>query len=424
LIAEDLQNLKDREHSVSKVVQNVMKYEVKKVTEVDKFQHMFSDGKVSGQLEMIYSGFNVKNDVDPYATTLGGHLLYELADYNGFNAGVEFTTAHNINFASGDNDDGKLDPELASADGSYTEATQAFLNYKYDGLNVKVGRQLVDTPLADSDDRRIVYNTFEAAVMTYEQNDFSFMLGFLDRWQGVDVGLDVNNPWQDVGDDGVYFTGLSYSVDLFDASVWYYDMSEDKAGTSAIGNVANKSIYADISFHMLLSQDYALHTSVQYLNQNEEKNSGIEASVYGAMVEFVIKKDLVFSVAYNQSEKHSGKEVFSGYGGGTLYTNMDKTLLTDISADRDARAVVVGVTYGIENFNFLYAYGDFDGDADSSGQKEYIVEQNIGIEYNPNDNFTIGAIVNISDDKEDTGSAAYFNNGDYENYRLVATYSF
>ena len=258
----------------------------------------------------------------------------------------------------------------------------------------------------------------------YDVNSFSLMAGYLDRWQGTDAGLNIIEPWQNTGDDGVYFGGISYSSDLIDASAWYYDISEDKLGTSATGNVANQSIYTDISFHANISQDFALHASAQYLNQNEQDNSGVDSSIYGVMAELVIMEDIAFSAAYNKSDKQSGKNSFSGFGGGTLYTNMDNMIIDNITADREARAIVAGITYSFGDFGFLYAYGDFDGDADSTGQKEHIVEQNIAIEYNPTENLTFGVICVINDDKENTSSAAYFNNGDFENYRLVAAYSF
>lgn len=103
---------------------------------------------------------------------------------------------------------------------------------------------------------------------------------------------------------------------------------------------------------------------------------------------------------------------------------MDNMIIDNITQDRDARAIVAGITYGMGDVGFMYAYGDFKGKADSSGQKEHIIEQNIGIEYTPTEEFILALIVTKDDDKEDTGSAVYFNNGDFINYRVVAAYNF
>ncbi len=425
VMAEELEieeKLRNRGHSAQEVIQNAITNEPKEVADARSFRQMFTDGKVTGQIELVYSSHHAKNDDNPYATAIGGHLLYELAEYNGFNAGVEFSTAHNIDGITGDGD--KENTNLASSDGSYTELTQAFLNYKYADLNVRVGRQLIDTPLADSDDIRIINNTFEAAIATYELGDFSFMAGYLSRWQGTDTGLDTDNEWQDTGDDGTYLGSVAYACDLFDVSAWYYDISEAEHDNTATGNVANRSTYLDVSFHNQITKDIFIHSSAQYLNQEEKDNSGIKSNIYGLMFEVVFFEDLSFSAAYNNSEKKSGRQSFSGFGGGTLYTNMDNMIIDNITADRDASSIVAGINYSIGEFNFLYAYGDFDGDKDSTGQKEHIVEQNIGTSYHATENLTFGLLCVINNDKEDTGSGAYFNNGDFENYRAVVAYSF
>ena len=44
---------------------------------------------------------------------------------------------------------------------------EAYINYKYDTLNFRAGRQVLNTPLADSDDICMIQNTFEAYVATY-----------------------------------------------------------------------------------------------------------------------------------------------------------------------------------------------------------------------------------------------------------------
>jgi len=422
-MAEEDKGLRERGHSVKEVVGNVLKNEPKKVSSTDKFRHMFTDGTVTGQVELMYSAHNINNNPNPYATAVGGHLLYELAEYDGFNAGAEFSIAHNINTLTGDNT--KENTTISSVDGSYTELTQAYINYNIEDLNVRVGRQLIDTPLADSDYIRIIDNTFEAAIIEYKLNEFSLVAGYLDRWQGTDAGLDVDNPWQDTGEDGTYFGSISFSNDLLDISAWYYDISKAQTSNTATGNVANKSAYFDISLHNQLTQDFFLHSNAQYLHQSSQDASAIEASIYGFMFEFVAYESLSFSAAYNKSEKQSRKGSFSGFGGGTLYTNMDSMIIDNITTDRDVEAIVTGVTYSFKNVSFLYAYGNFDGDRDSSGQKEHIVEQNIGIEYTPTDDLIIGAICTIDNDKEDTGSGANFGSaGDFENYRVVVAYKF
>lgn len=412
----------DRNPSVREAIQSVTEQTPKKLDVVDGFKHMFTDGAVSGNIRSMYSGYTNDNDINTYATAIGGQLKYELAKYKGFNAAAAFTTTHDISFASGDRNKGKRNDELSSTKGSYTELSEVYVNYEFQGLNLRAGRQVIDTPLADSDDIRMVPNTFEAYTASYEINGFSLMAGHLNEWQGTDAGLDVDHPWVKMGKDGVNFGGVTFSNDLVEANLWYYDISNASATDIANGadENGNKALYVDAVGSYTINDDLEVHAGAQYLKESEQDNSGVEANIYGAMGEVVIG-GLGLNIAYNKSSKKSGKHSFSGFGGGALFTNMDTMILDEITEDReDAHAVVAGFVYEVSDFNLLYAYGDFKGDADSTGAKEHITEQNIGVEYAPNDELTVGAIYVIDDNKEDATSTDF--NG--KNFRVLVSYNF
>jgi len=412
---------KDKDPSIRDANQSATKQATKELGVEDGFKHMFEDGAVSGNIRSMYSGYNNDNDINTYATAIGGQLQYELAKYKGFNASFAFTTTQDINFASGDRDEGKRNDELSSAKGIYTQLTQAYINYESQDLNIRVGRQLIDTPLADSDDIRMDPNTFEGYIASYEINGFSFMAGHLSKWQGYDAGLDINDPWVKMGKDGVNFGGISFSNDYVKTNVWYYNISN--ASTSDIANGAdangNNAIYVDAIGSYIFNDDLEIHTGLQYLKESELDNSNIQANIYGVMGKVVVN-NFTFNVAYNKSAKESGKHSFSGFGGGTLFTNMDTMILDEITEDRDAQAVVTGLAYTISDFNLFYTYGDFKGDADDIGAKAHITEQDIGAEYTANDNFTVSVIYVIDNNKEDVAST-YFND---KNLRVLVSYNF
>lgn len=415
---ESSQNIKDREHSARDTIESIMKHEDSEPRPAKEISDSIGDAKISAQIRALYLGYDRSDAPSEYATALGAQLKYETADFRGFNAVVEFSTAHDIGFATGEGV--RHSGEIASEKGSYTELSQAYINYKDGGVNLRAGRQLIDTPLADSDDIRIIANTFEAYTLSYEQESLTFMGGLLTGWQGTGTGLSPNNHWSDTGEDGTHFGGLSYSDDFIDSSVWYYGVSKDSDPNSATGNVANSSFYTDISLHMELSKEYALHTSVQYLSQKEAHSSGVDATIYGAMAEFVMFEDFALSAAYNKSQKQEGRGSFSGFGGGGLYTNMDSMILDAITMDRDAQAVVAGLTYRYGDFGFMYAHGVFDGKANSFGAKERIIEQNIGFEYTPDEKVTFAALYVKNEDKKESGS----NGGNWENVRVLLSYNF
>lgn len=388
----------------------------------NSFDEIFAKGKTSGQVELMYSAHKIQNNEDPYSTAIGGQLRYETAMMNRFSAGLEFTTVHEVDSLSGDTE-AKRATLMVSPDGSYTQLSQSYINYGYEDLNLRIGRQLIDTPLADSDDYRIVNNTFEAAIATYEISDVSMMLGYLDRWQGTDAFLNNGQPWQDTGKDGTYFGSVSYTSDLLDTSAWYYDISEASVDNIATGNIANTSTYLDATLLLNLSDNFTLDTSVQYLNQSESDNSGIDADIFGLMLEATVYENLGLRLAYNRRSADDDKTSFAGFGGGTLYTSMENMIL-DAIVGGDADAMIAGISYEISDLSLYYVYGIYERDETSSLPKEEIVEQNIGADYSVDKNLVLSAIITIDDDKEDTGSNAIYTAGDFTNLRLTLGYTF
>lgn len=402
----------ESEHSIRNNIEPGIEMEEKSISSVSSFQEMFTQGKVSGELRSMYAAYDKKasSETDIYATAVGGELKYETASLYGFNAGAAFLTSHDLNFATGDSAKSRQNDELSSSSGSYTELSEAYVNYAYSGLNLRAGRQVIDTPLADSDDIRMIKNTFEAYIATYDISNFSFMAGNLRNWQGVDA--DLNNKWTDkvggVKTDGVWFGGISFGSEYVDASGWYYNITK----------ITNAS-YVDLDLHYNFNDDVLLHTAFQYLNEKELNQSNTEADIYGALVELEAY-GLALNAAYNKAKKINAKSSLSGFGGGTLYTNMDTMILDEIAQDRDASAIVGALNYNIADFNFVYAYGSFSGDKNTGGTKAHIVEQDMGVEYSLNESFSASVYYIISSDEESSAKTSY----DWERTQVALVYSF
>jgi len=405
--AQEVQEKRDREVSVRKAIDSFSKVGTKEISTVAKFKAMFSEGKVIGQLRMVAAGYDLKEigETDNYAAAAGGMLKYELAELNGFNAGVAFTTSQDIDFMTGDENHAKHNPELSSSAGAYTELTELYVNYKNSGLNIRLGRQILDTPLADSDDARMIPNTFEAYMATYEVSNFTLMAGNIQSWQGADAGLD--DAWQKIGDKGVNLAGLTYS-NILEANVWYYQISQN-----------TNALYLDLGVDYAFNDDFTFYASMQYLQEKELENSGLEADIYGLLVEGVAY-GFGMNIAYNKSEGKSGKRSYVGVGGGTMYTSMDTMIIDEITEDRDADALVLGLVYSISDWNFLYAHGSFVGDANRAGEKAHIVEQDMGFEYSVNDEFVVAAIYVIQEDLENSVKTA----NDWSRAQLMVKYDF
>ena len=404
LFAQDAQP-RDRIHSVRKAINRVARIENQEVSTVDNMKHMFEDAKVSGQLKVMYAGYNQKEAGvdDSYATALGGILKYELAEFNGFNAAAAVYTSNDISAFTGAGP--KQNSELSSSSGSYTQMSEAYLNYRYKDFNFRAGRQTLSTPLADSDDIRMIQNTFEAYVASYNYSGFKVMAGHINLWQGYDAGLDEG--WSKAGNNGTNFGGVSYN-DVLELNAWYYNITQQtNAG------------YLDFGIQYSINKDMILHAMAQYLKEDELDNSGYKSEIYGGMLEYVLY-GLSFNIAYDEADSRNGKVSFSGTGGGTLFTSMDTMILDDIAQDRKANAIVSGISYNYKDFNFLYAYGSFKGDANSLGDQAHIVEQDVGCEYNVNDKFIVAAVYVMQEDKQNSQKTAH----DWDRSQLMLNYNF
>ena len=334
------------------IVTSLLITSVYAIESFNKVGNIFNNGKVTTQLKMMYAKYsqNKSELKNTYATATSAMLKYELAPLNGFNAGAAFNTAYNLDLATGDNDE--LNPELSSYKNHYTQLSEAYINYKYNSLNLRVGRQVIDTPLADSDDIRLIANTFEAYFATYELDNIMFTLGNLQKWQGVDTGLGYedgvsNDVWKYLGDGGVMLGGVTYGGDNYELNTWYYDIPIEGEET--------KALYVDAAMSYELKKNISFHGAIQYLLERESKDSGVYADIYGAVAQLSIS-NFGLSIAYNKSKGYKGKRSFSGMGGGTLFTNMDTMILDEITEDKGARAIVAGLTYDIGDFNLFYAF--------------------------------------------------------------------
>jgi len=387
----------ERVYSSKKAIDSISKIENKEVSIVNNFNNMFLDAEVSGQVKIMYGDYNYKNKNDTYATAIGGIIKYELASLNGFNVGGAIYTSRDVSFATGTGIN--HNSEASSQSGSYTEIAEAYINYKYKDFNFRAGRQLLATPLADNDDQRMIQNTFEAYVATFNINGFEIMAGSIQNWQGFDAGLET--PWAKTGENGTYFGGVTYD-DGVALNLWYYNIT---------GNT--NAFYFDGGFEYSLSEDIVLYTVVQFLDESELSQSGTEATIYGGLLELTVY-GIGFNIAYDKALINKNKSSFTGTGGGALFTNMDTIGLDNVANNSDAEAIVCGIVYSVNDFEFLYAYGDF------LSESEHVKEQNIGMEYNLNDEFLVTGVYVMQEDlKQDTKT-----DFDFDRFQLIVNYNF
>ncbi len=364
-----------------------------------------SSGVFTAQLATTTISQRFDNSQTPnnYATALGGQLKYETASFAGFSAAAAFYTSQDISFATGEVKKGEQNSELSSTKGNYTQLAETYLDYQYKDFNLRTGRQVFDSPFADSDPIRMVQNTFEATIASYTTQGLTCKAGQILNWQGYDASLE--NGFTPLGKNGAWFGSLAFANDSFDTSAWFYRVSE----------MANL-FYIDAGVHLHVSDDVVLHGSGQYSNQQELGQSGVEAQIFGALgrVEFAA---FTIDVAYNTIYSRKGKSSFSGFGGGALYTSMDTMILDNISTGHQSQALCATLSYDFKDLKLFYAFGEFSTNKNELGEKADIIEQNIGFEYNINNDFQLSAIYAKENDKIDSNTAQ--NNWDRAQINLI-----
>ncbi len=373
---------------------------------VNSIQEMFSNGEVNGQIRLGYYNVDLDANSDTQSVTaIGGQLKYETASLNGINAGVAMFTAHSINSLSGDKDSDKFSDFLTSSEGSYTELAEAYLNYSIDNFNIRIGRQLLDTPLADGDDIAMTPNSFEAIVASYDIKDLGLSVigANIQRMQGADAGYEnvLKHSWMDTGDSGTNMLAVVYAKDTVEASAWYYDV--DKSA---------KAFYMDASKEFEIYPYHHITFGVQYLSESEEDSSGIEGSIAGMMLD-ANYYNFNAMIAYNDINIDDSKTIFEGFGGGCSYTNMETT--TAGAIDTDSSSYLISLGYSLDAIDFSLSYGNFEADIENNG---HLQEVDAGISYALNDGQADISLTYVHiDDK-------IVANNDSDEIKVFANYNF
>ena len=312
----------------------------------------FKAGKISGQLRAAYVNQDNAVDTDTYTTSLGGIFKYETGDWNGLKVGIGSYISQKIGFATGDGDNANMDV-LANNAKSYAYVGEAYIDYSGNDFSLRVGRQLIDTPLANTDDIRMHSNTYEAVMATYNGIDKTTLSGgYIKRWAGYDSGDDISEFKRLDGGNShgsSLFGVTNESIENLALQGWYHQ----------IDNMTNV-FYGDATYSLAINEGMGVEFSGQYGRFNELYASNIDGNVYGTNVNLSIGM-VTFGAAYNKATNDNGKAVSIGFGGGPYYTSMEEMTINGME---DARAYQLNASIdladaGIEGATLSVRYGNF-----------------------------------------------------------------
>lgn len=353
----------------------------------------FKEGKASGQIRGMYIKSDNKSPaVDTSAFAVGGKLAYETAPLYGISVGAAFYTSQDVGTMNqnGAKVDGAMFDRLGS-DGnkpnSYSLLGQAYAVGTFGKTTVKIGRQQIDTPLAGSDDIRIVPNLFEAAlVINTDLPSTTLIGGYVARMAGLDSSSDKSpriafnsmsrsalgsiadmatlgtTNVSTVGDKGVYvLAAVNSSIKDLTLQAWEYYAVD----------VVN-AVYLQADYKLGLGAGTALNLAGQYYNiqgignlkdllKTGTGNGKVDYNVYGAKASVETPIGLTPYVAYNKVSEQKdgtlgGTMVFGAWGAYPEFAVADEFWFNSFGATskglnnamNGAQTYKIGADYSLE----------------------------------------------------------------------------
>lgn len=354
---------------------------------------------VEGYIRLGYQNTDISGLGDYTDLALGGKLHVDTASWNGISAEASFYTSMSL----GENEGYLSGAGMPFFDGSgegYAILGEAYLQGRWGNTLIKIGRQEIDTPFADTDDIGMVPNTFEAALLVNTDiKDATVVLAHIDRMAGVDAAIPGEFTELNV-DNGVQAFGITYEgIEGVALSGWYY---------YADGII--QVPYLEAAYEAKL-EGVTLGFGAQYAYMDWE--GAPAAKVFGANLSASIESTgLTLGAAYNKSSDGAADDLF---GGGPFFTSSEHLTLPVAGGDGEAVMLSAEWDAGIAGLKGL-----------TLGIGHLTLEDNTGLEsteldltasYAFSDALSLNLFYSDIDDKIDTGDAL-------TNLRLFVNYTF
>ncbi len=367
------------------------------------------------QIRTGYINLNLKGSPQNSAYALGGHAHLNTKRWNGLKLGASLYTVLNLGI---NQNPLNVNPDFFDMeDNSFALFSEAFVDGKWGNTEIKAGRQILETPHADSDDIRMMPNYFTAYTVSNNDIDgLTLSAGLITQMAGWENGVD-SSKFVNIGEvldtgvdtDGIYYAAATYEgIENLELSLWYYNFDQ-------ISNV----VYAEAAYQYAITPKIILSTGLQYESASATGDAllgDIDSDTFGARANIKFKNlGLRVLAAYNKVSGDSGVNL--SLGGGPFFTSMEDQTLDAIERPGTAWMVGTGFNFkkvGIEGFILGLAYGHFEADDDSLHS---------GSEFD--------AVVNYTLDEKITVTAAFAsidhkieNDEDSKQFRIIANYNF
>jgi len=329
--------------------------------QADGLDEAFSKVKVEGQLRA--GAVQVEDEAGEKTSTLalGGKLGIKTAPILGVRLAATFYTT---NALFGEDEEGMF---LDSNSNSYSIVGEAYVEAKLGKTILKAGRQIVDTPYADSDDIGMIPNTFEGVTLVNQDiADTTVVLASLDKWAGVDADVPEKFKEMQGSGDAVLTAGIVYEgVENTTLQAWHYRLDE-----------------ANFNYFEAGYENEQFTVATQYTDQdNGNAAFGLQAGVTMGKV--------TLTSAYN---KVNGT-VTNGFGGGPFFTSSEDHTIAEVV---DQEALLVGAEYAMDNLSLALTHVTFDkGENETDYTASYAFNDKMSVDVIYSDMYDDGKMTRI-----------------------------
>ena len=364
-----------------------------------------NDWTLNGNIRaaFISDSNDIKDSNEMHDLAVGGSINILTPEIKGFKVGSTFYTSQPL-FGQ------KTDAWLTEQDnGSYSYIGEAYITGNIFGkTSVILGRKVIDTPFANSDDIGMAPNSFEVyLVQNRDLENFVFTAGRVTKWAGHDAP--TRGSFTDLtGGDGVSVTAVNYAdTDLgVEAQAWYYHLDNFKA------NIDVGISYVDATYSIDIDDQTSLSASGQFARYQHINGDENDGSVIGLSAE-ASYDSLTVGIAYNQADGDIAP--LDGFGGGPFYTSGD--LLTISTSGKDSSALAFTTCYSLnDQVSFSAGYIGFTPKKGSE-----IYEFDFGTSYSFDDNLAIDLYIESWTQQNSSNSD---KTDQYFEYSVFANYSF
>lgn len=398
------------------------------------FNDLITNGKVSGYLRSYeWTNSNFYNSpVNNSIFVAGGMLKAESGKLDHFSVGMAFYTAHTPQ--STYNDPLNYDPTLGT---NLDTLGQSYLNYHNGWINIRQGRQSIDTPFANSADYRMIPALYQGTTIDLTPSEnLGFTFGRITRYKSwTSATFDRTNnetagpftksgaPFQNF--PGLATTGFWYAAahdvlnfgnEKLTSQFWYYDFM----------NIAHLS-FIDEKLAFKSIGDFKPFVGFQYAN---EKNDGaalfgtVDSTPYGFQIGTDFGKSNV-TAAVVHIPAHPGtfnngglaSPYTDGYGSAALFTG-NMLFPTEGLGSGSAYQLSGSHTFD-ESWSSWATYNRFNQTASATLSAQAIDEYVVSLSYNAHGFFKGWKVMDMLGYSTLAGNSYHFTQN-----RLMAQYGF